>query len=222
MQTRFGITGNVPTMKARSEVVSVTVNRMRTITVRKLCFVAVMGVVLLASCNTDRDQPMVLNSREVRDDFALTAFSDAGYRIFIQPERRSREGRRTGKLEIVDASGVRFAEGSLWEGRLSGPFVTWHTNGQINSFQYYDGGEINGTEAYWSESGALIRSTAYINGRKQGLEAYWLTNGFPHINIIWDVGTPVAVDVFENGILVKSLAGAEAEQYGRRGARPTP
>ena len=87
-------------------------------------------------------------------------------------------------------------QGAFNRGLKKGAWKTWHANGTLESFQYWDEGRRNGNYKRYSDSGTLIEKGRYRANKKQGQWIDFSTND----TVVFDKG-----NIVPKKIVVKPL-----------------
>ena len=98
---------------------------------------------------------------EEREGLAYVKGSDAPY---------------TGKIfGLLDGRNFEFHTN---DGKIDGPWVTWHQNGQKLVEANYKNGKQNGLETAWHENGQKMTEGNFKNGKRISVK-YWNSKGEP-------------------------------------------
>ncbi len=83
----------------------------------------------------------------------------------------------TGWIKYVSSSGEVHGLQHVTNGKLDGPFVTWHKNGQKAGVVVYRDGKQQGRGTSWYESGRKWSEESWKDGTLDGTQTKWYENG---------------------------------------------
>jgi len=63
------------------------------------------------------------------------------------------------------------------DNRFHGKYITWHSNGVMNTKQKWNNDKMDGVCTYWYENGQMQRRSLYKNGKIVGKTTYWKPDG---------------------------------------------
>jgi antitoxin component YwqK of YwqJK toxin-antitoxin module len=100
------------------------------------------------------------------------------------------QGQKNG-LSIFYIKGQKVVETTFVKDILEGPFVTYHTNGQINTTGTYTHGMMDQEFCIYDDQGHLLKKEQYQSGYKEGLSQNFYPNGTLYEEVLFSKDIPV-------------------------------
>ncbi|MEQ8786962.1 MAG: HTTM domain-containing protein [Pirellulaceae bacterium] len=90
------------------------------------------------------------------------------------------DGEKHGQWTLWDdeeAAGFHKGAGEFVAGKMEGPWVYWHANGQKSAAGEYRRGEKEGEWTSWYDNGQKMQQGNYRSGKEDGKFTFWYRNG---------------------------------------------
>ena len=117
---------------------------------------------LVSACSIKSDTVVDANKLHLRDALVYLSNSDTPF---------------TGVSEMRDENNILSGRATWKNGKMNGPFETWHPNGAKLGVGSFKNGQLHGKQTVWYPSGALQAEQEYIDGMAIGKRIEWYESG---------------------------------------------
>lgn len=126
------------------------------------------------NATVDRDGILYrVDSGEVVNGYVKDESAGQDHRILYQVK----DGKRSGEFLSWHSNGKKHLQGTYLDGLMHGAWTSWDANGTKLWENHRQNGELHGKVTWWYETGFKKFECTYDQGKKEGEEIVWLRNG---------------------------------------------